>query len=122
MSVSILIGALCTLPYILFPTAQCPELEPIENGFITYDPDMTPDFDIGTIAIHQCDPGFILVGAMFRNCTVGIDGTGEWNENPPTCERKVIYEYKLWPIFGQSPILSINHINSNCTIMNIGMS
>ena len=72
-------------------TAQCPEPQAIENGLITYDPDMIPNFDIGTIAIHQCNPGFILVGVMFRNCTVGIDGTGEWTEKSPTCERKDLY-------------------------------
>ena len=73
---------------LLSSTAQCPELPPIENGSITYDPDMTPDFDIGTDATYECDPGFILVGVMVRNCTVAIDGTGEWSEEPPTCERK----------------------------------
>ena len=52
---------------------------------------MTPDFDIRTEATYECDPGFILVGVMFRNCTVGIDGTGEWTEEPPTCERKDLY-------------------------------
>ena len=52
---------------------------------------MTPDFDIGTEATYECDPGFILVGVMFRNCTVGIDGTGEWTEEPPTCECKDLY-------------------------------
>ena len=67
-------------------TAQCPELQDIQNGSITYDPDMTPDFDIRTEATYECDPSFILVGAMFRNCTAGIDGTGEWSEQPPTCE------------------------------------
>ena len=81
----------CIPHYHYSPTAQCPELELIVNGFITYDPDMIPDFDIGTIAIHQCDSGFILVGVMFRNCTVGSDGTGEWTEEPPTCERKDLY-------------------------------
>ena len=56
------------------------------NGFIIYDPDMTPDYDIGTEATYECDDGFVLVGAMFRNCTVGINSTGEWTEVPPTCE------------------------------------
>ena len=77
--------------FLLSSTAQCPELPAIVNGFITYDPDMTPDSDIGTIAVHQCNPKFMLVGVMFRNCTVGIDGTGEWTEEPPTCIRKDLY-------------------------------
>ena len=34
---------------------------------------------------------FSLVGVMFRNCTVAIVGTGEWSEEPPTCEHKNLY-------------------------------
>lgn len=49
---------------------------------------MTPAFDIGSEATYDCDPGFTLVGVKVRNCTVAIDGTGEWSEEPPTCERK----------------------------------
>ena len=56
---------------------------------------MTPDFDIGTEATYDCDPGFILVGVMFRNCTVGMDGTGVWTEDPPTCERKDLFKYSF---------------------------
>ena len=81
----------CIPHYHYSPTAQCPELELIVNCFITYDPDITPDFDIGTEATYQCDPGFNLVGVMVRSCTLDIDVRGVWTEDPPMCERKDVY-------------------------------
>ena len=69
----------------LFHTAICPDLEPPVNGIISYDPDMTPPFrDIGTVATHACEEGFVLLGAGTRECEDG----GMWSEIPPTCERK----------------------------------
>ena len=46
---------------------------------------MTSPFrDIGTVATHTCEDGFVLVGAGTRECEVG----GMWSESTPTCERK----------------------------------
>ena len=58
------------------------------NGFITYAPDDVADFDIGTVATYECDPGFILVGVMTRDCVEAADGTGVFNGVAPVCERK----------------------------------
>ena len=72
----------------LYRTAICPDLEPLVNGAISYDPDLTPPFrDIGTVATHTCDGGFVLVGAGIRECQDG----GTWSESPPTCERKELH-------------------------------
>ena len=35
---------------------------------ITYAPDTTPDYSVGTIATYVCDDGFNLVGDMTRVC------------------------------------------------------
>ncbi len=70
----------CSL-YISF-TAQCPALAPIPNGAITYGPDMIPDFDVGTVATHSCDPGFRLSEFETRVC---LD-TGIWSGLIPVCQ------------------------------------
>ena len=65
-------------------TAECPELAPIPNGAITYGPDMTADFDVGTNATHTCNDGFILtVGSETRECLPG----GIWSGRIPVCQR-----------------------------------
>ena len=77
-------------------TAQCPELPAIVNGFITYAPDDVADYDIGTIATYQCNPGFILVGNMTRDCLEAADGTGEFNSEAPICECKELDKCLLY--------------------------
>ena len=67
---------------------MCPELPEIINGFITYAPDDEADYDIGTIATYACNPGFILVGNMTRDCVEAADGTGVFNGVAPVCKRK----------------------------------
>ncbi len=63
-------------------TGQCPELAPIPNGAITYGPDMTADFDEGTVATHTCNDGFILgIGSETRTCLE----TGRWSGFTPVC-------------------------------------
>ena len=68
--------------------AQCDELPAIVNGFIIYAPDDVALYDIGTVATYECNPGFILVGDMTRDC-VGVDvNTAEFNREAPVCTRK----------------------------------
>ncbi|XP_064387691.1 uncharacterized protein LOC135335916 [Halichondria panicea] len=63
--------------------AQCPALENILNGgSILYFPDVTPDFNDGTLATYTCDPGFRLVGIATRLCQISMTWTGQ----PPVCE------------------------------------
>ncbi|XP_064387505.1 uncharacterized protein LOC135335846 isoform X3 [Halichondria panicea] len=47
---------------------QCPPLPEIANGMITYLPDNTPDYDVGTTAIYICEDGFTLSGDVTRDC------------------------------------------------------
>ncbi len=69
---------------------QCPPLPPIENGMITYSPDLTPDYDIGTVATYVCNAGFVLdlttEGSEIRTCVA----SREWNDQEPRCIRKCI--------------------------------
>ena len=46
------------------------------------------DYDIGTIATYECNPGFILVGVITRDCVDSADGTGVFEGEAPICERK----------------------------------
>ena len=57
---------------------------------IAYTVDITPEFEIGTVASHTCDAGFALVGDMTRTCTDDdqADIIGAWSGSAPTCERK----------------------------------
>ena len=56
-------------PFIIPVAVQCEPLTPIpENGRITYAPDSTPDYDTGTVAAYQCNPGFSLEGNATRIC------------------------------------------------------
>ncbi len=50
------------------PTAQCPPLPEIANGMISYLPDNTSDYDVGTMASYVCEDGFTLNGDDTRNC------------------------------------------------------
>lgn len=55
---------------------------------ISYDPDMTPDFDLGTTATYTCAEDSILIGDSSRVCTEG-DGesvVGEWSGTAPLCQ------------------------------------
>ncbi len=73
---------------LLFFTGQCPALEPIPNGTITFAPDMMTDYDVGTVATYSCDFGFILVGSEAQLCI----GGGIWSGQPPECQRKIRYK------------------------------
>ena len=55
-----------------------------------YSIDATPEFEIGTIAMHMCDAGFALVGNMNRTCVDDNqeDIVGVWSESAPICECK----------------------------------
>ncbi len=66
--------------------AQCPALEPIQNGAITYFPDFIPDFNDGTVATYRCNPGFFLVGIATRTCLI----SSTWAGQPPVCQRKIL--------------------------------
>ena len=59
---------------------------------ITYAADTTPNFAIGTVAIHFCDAGYSLTGDMnqIRICMDDdqADIIGEWSGSPLSCKRK----------------------------------
>ena len=84
-------------PYASSTTAiECEPLPNIANGSISYAPDMTPNFDLGTTATYECDDGFYLMGEDERNCTAG-DGSsaiGMFNGEEPTCVRKCTVEVR----------------------------
>ena len=75
---------------ILFIPAQCPELLPIRNGRITYagDSDDMTEYDIGTVATYECNPGFTIIRDMTRECVQLDVNTAAFNREAPVCIRK----------------------------------
>ncbi len=70
--------------YISFIAVECPALDPIPNGAITYGPDTIAPFDEGTVATHSCNDGFTLgAGSEVRTCLAG----GRWSGFIPVCRR-----------------------------------
>ena len=64
----------------------CQELAPLMNGVISYSPDTKQPFDLGTVALHKCNPGLCLVGPENRTCA-DDNLVGVFTESAPTCER-----------------------------------
>ncbi|XP_064386526.1 sushi, von Willebrand factor type A, EGF and pentraxin domain-containing protein 1-like isoform X2 [Halichondria panicea] len=70
---------------------ECPPTPPISNGsMISYAPDNTRNFSLGTIATYSCMIGFSLVVSEVRTCMEddaygGTDAIGIWVGQPPTC-------------------------------------
>ncbi len=73
---------------------QCPPVLAIPNGVITYAPDNTPNYDLGTVATYACNAGFVLDlsigGSEIRTCVDdnGLDAIGEFDRQAPRCVRK----------------------------------
>ena len=94
VSVSIV---LCVTNYlfVLHTAIICRTLPNILNGFITYAPDTTPDYDLDTVATYDCDAGFVLElslgGSETRACVDddGLDAIGVFDRQAPICVRKL---------------------------------
>ncbi len=68
--------------YTTFTAVECPALPFIPNGAITYGPDTIAPFDVGTVATHSCNDGFILgAGSEIRTCL----NSGIWSGLIPVC-------------------------------------
>ncbi len=72
----------------------CSPLPTITNGMISYSPDVTSDYDLGTEATYTCKAGFYIntTGAnQVRRCVDddGMDAVGGWNGQEPSCVRKL---------------------------------
>ncbi|XP_064386053.1 sushi, von Willebrand factor type A, EGF and pentraxin domain-containing protein 1-like [Halichondria panicea] len=67
----------------------CPPLLTITNGMISYFPDVTSDYDLGTEATYTCEAGFYLEGNEVRVCMDddGMDTIGVWSGQEPSCVR-----------------------------------
>lgn len=79
-----------------FSVAECLPLPDIANGMISYAPDMSANYTVGTEATYTCDSGFQLaldVGNEVRTC-VEVEPTmsgarrSEFNGTAPRCECK----------------------------------
>ena len=80
--------------FVLHTAIICRTLPDIPNGFITYAPDTTPDYDLGTVATYACDTEFVLDlslgGSETRNCVNDMDNDAEavFDRQAPRCVRK----------------------------------
>ncbi len=70
---------------------ECPPLPAITNGTISYSPDVTSDYDLGTNATYTCEAGFYLEGNEVRVCMDddGMDAIGVWSDQEPSCVCKL---------------------------------
>ncbi len=70
---------------------MCTELEPIENGAISYDPvNQGPEYNLGTVATYSCEDGYMLIGSRTRNCEGSGVILGNFTGISPFCERVAI--------------------------------
>ena len=75
---------------------QCPPLDSVVNGVISYAIDIAAKYDLGTVATYDCDPGFVLDlslgGSEMRPCMDdnGLDAIGVWSGQEPICVRKLL--------------------------------
>ena len=83
--------------HLMFPNSstaiECEPLPPIANGVITYAVDVTPNYELDTVATYSCNEGFILnlsVGSETRTCIDDDDNDalGVFDRQAPTCVRK----------------------------------
>ena len=74
----------------MYTAIECLPLPTITNGMISYSPDVTPDYDLGTEATITCEAGFYLEGNEARVCMDdnGMDAIGVWSGQEPSCVRK----------------------------------
>ena len=79
---------ICTL--ILPLAITCDSILSFKNGIISYSPDMVSPFVLGTVAAHDCDEGFSLVGIRMRVCEIGNGTTGIWSGVSPYCEGELM--------------------------------
>ncbi len=49
-------------PISILTAIECPPLPAITNGMISYSPDVTPHYNLGTKATYTCEAGFYLEG------------------------------------------------------------
>ncbi len=71
---------------------ECPPLQPINNGFVTYKPGGLPKYSLGTLATYSCNNGFIFdmsTESKKRTCKEDIGIIGVWNGLQPFCVRKL---------------------------------
>ena len=55
---------------------DCGVLEPPINGRV-----MTLGTTVDSVALYNCDEGYVLHGAVTRSCGAG----GQWSNSEPTC-------------------------------------
>ncbi len=62
----------------------------LNSGVIRYMPDVAGEVEYATVAVHECDEGFFLVGVENRTCTGDDTGTtGRWTDNASVCSGNV---------------------------------
>ena len=71
---------------------QCPSLESIENGMISYSTTATNQtYIFRTVAAFSCSPGFGLSSSHTRVCvgdSNSSEAVGRFNGSAPSCEGK----------------------------------
>lgn len=76
------INRVCLFVYPIC-TVFCEDLPELQNGSISYDQSDSPR-PLDTVATHECNDGFELIGVEIRVCSEN----GQFSGTAPTCECK----------------------------------
>ena len=78
--------------YAVLAAIECEPLPPIVNGFITYTPDNSANYNLGTIAFYACYSGYFLSNSETRTCRDDNvkDAFGKFDGQAPTCVGKCL--------------------------------
>ena len=76
----------------LYSCIVCEDLNPIENGTVTYSQNGTVSGTVvthmnGTVATYECNTTFVLVGNEMRTCLENAT----WSGSEPTCRDRGKY-------------------------------
>lgn len=89
----------CTLFYckssICITAIECPPLLDIPNGTISYSPDVSPNFDLGTNATYTCDDGFYIMDVTEARVCMDENAMGVWSGQKPLCVGTLLHTLNI---------------------------
>lgn len=88
------------ISFVFLEPKACGRPEQPPNSTMTVD-----NFNVGAIIEYNCDEGHLLVGPTTRICLP----TGFYNEFPPVCKSKFIFQEKKKIILGLLPIRKLKN-------------
>ena len=97
---------------LIHAAIECHPLLSIANGIITYTPDNTSNYVLGTVATYSCNAGYVLalsVGSETRTCMENdnVDVIGDFDGQAPTCIGKLNVQEHMHGVWFMSPLRGV---------------